>query len=130
MEYQTFPDLIGHTFTDVYKADRYDGDSLVFLREDQRVFRFYHAQDCCESVTIEDICGDLSDLTGSPIRIAEECTGQPGDKSEEYESGTWTFYKFSTIRGFVTVRWYGCSNGYYSESVDFEECENTADWIR
>jgi hypothetical protein len=79
-----------------------------------------------------DVVGDLKDLIGNPILLAEEVVG--GDTPEELdndpsESYTWTFYKLSTIRGSVTIRWLGESNGYYSESVNFDKAEYTEPWI-
>lgn len=116
--------LIGLTMKNVeHQKDR---DELIFTTTDNRVFKFYHDQNCCESVEIESIVGDLNDLVGTPILKAEESASSlhpEGAPAREYEdeSFTWTFYKFATIKGWVDVRWYGSSNGYYSESVDFAE---------
>jgi hypothetical protein len=114
-------DLIGKTLT---KAEQVGDDEIVFITNEGKRYKLYHSQDCCESVTIEDIVGDLGDLIGSPILIAEEVTSNenPEGVTKEYQdSFTWTFYKFATRKGYVDIRWYGESNGYYSESVDFEE---------
>lgn len=104
--------------------NQHDNDRLEFVCDDGSVYAMDHEQDCCESVTIEDICGDLADLIGSPILLAEEVShpdeNPDGVPVPEYqESFTWTFYKLATIKGSVTIRWYGESNGYYSEDVDF-----------
>jgi hypothetical protein len=107
-------DMVGKVFTSVTQ----DCDVMVFKNATER-FVFFHYQDCCESVSIEDIVGDLQDLVGEPLLIAEEVSGEtPMDFNEmDHESVTWTFYKFATRKGYVDVRWLGESNGYYSEGV-------------
>jgi len=107
--------LIGQIITQI---ERVSDDELHFTLENGRKYRMYHRQDCCESVYIEDIIGDLDDLIGSTVTMAEGVT-ETG--SNDWDTYTWTFYKFATAKGYVTIRWYGASNGYYSESVDIEE---------
>lgn len=112
---KTFDDLIGRS---LYRITQHDEELVLYL-SDTNYVRFYHSQDCCESVYIEDVCGDLDDLIGAPILVAEEVSNYEGESTGD-ESYTWTFYRFATQKGSVTVRWYGSSNGYYSESVDVE----------
>ena len=103
-------DMVGKVFTSIRNEDT----ELVFENATER-FVFFHSQDCCEHVSIEDVCGDLEDLVGEPLVIAEQVSQtlwQPA-----HESVTWTFYKFATRKGYVDVRWLGESNGYYSEGV-------------
>lgn len=107
-------DLIGQVVVSIEKGE----DRLDFTTSDGSRYRMYHEQDCCECVVLEDIIGDLDDLLDTPILLAEETTNY---EEAKYESTTWTFYKFSTVKGDVTLRWNGSSNGYYSESVDFEK---------
>jgi hypothetical protein len=106
--------MVGKIFTRV--SGGVGSGELVFENDTER-FVFFHYQNCCECVDINDIVGDLQDLVGEPLLIAEEVSGATEPDEEHYESYTYTFYKFATRRGYVDVRWLGESNGYYSESV-------------
>lgn len=123
--YKNVDVLVGKTLVSVTKNTReLDDDEIIFITDDGTKYRMHHEQNCCESVSIEDIEGDLADLVGTPITLAEESTSEGDSKSHGGrvdESSTWTFYRFATNKGFVTIRWYGSSNGYYSESVNFVE---------
>lgn len=119
MSTTVFDEMIGRTFTTVTGAK--GGEDMQLLDDAGKGFRFYHSQDCCESVNIDDIVGDLTDLVGSPIVEAVEVSTEDEPAPENADdSHTWTFYRFSTVKGTVTVKWLGTSNGYYSESVDCE----------
>ena len=109
-----FSEFIGKTFTGI--DGMVAGEDVVLFRTEAETYKMHHMQDCCESVHLEDVCGDVADLIGTPIIDAREESSDapPLDNDESY---TWTFYRLSTIKGAVVLRWYGSSNGYYSEEV-------------
>jgi hypothetical protein len=111
----TVEKLVGQTFDSVYQEDV----NLLFFRKGNQGYLMHHEQDCCEDVAIEEIVGDLADLVGAEILEAREDSNNTYD--DENESQTWTFYNLRTAKGYVTIRWYGTSNGYYSESVNLSE---------
>ena len=114
--------ILGETLISVEKTNGgRNGDQITF-KTATKTWIMYHSQDCCENVYIDDIEGNLSDLVGEPLLQAEVVTGEPdGSESRYDELQQWTFYKLATIKGYVTIRWYGGSNGWYSVSVSFEE---------
>jgi hypothetical protein len=116
-----FEELLGKVLTEI---TNHDNDRLIFKTSTGEEYRLFHRQDCCESVRIEEIIGELDSLIGSPILLAEEVssvgvTPEWVTPPEYPDSYTWTFYKLATNLGYATIRWLGESNGYYSESVDF-----------
>jgi hypothetical protein len=128
--------LLGKVITDIQGGE--GDDEITFTVNDGYEYKMYHQQDCCESVEIESIVGDLDDLIGRPLLRAEEVNsdhlpGGEGTGGDYGDSYTWTFYKLATIRGYVDIRWYGQSNGYYSERVDWQRRrlgnQYWADWI-
>jgi hypothetical protein len=104
------------------RVERLDDAALRFVVADDEIYTMYHNQDCCETVEIEELVGDLEDLVGTPILVAREDSNYQydGPSPRPYAADEqWTFYNFRTLRGSVTVRWYGTSNGYYSTRADF-----------
>lgn len=121
--------LLGKTITEITGMEK-GSEEIIFRCTDGTSYRMHHEQDCCESVEVEDVCGDPTDLIGSPILMAEEFsndneTPEGFPTLDRPESYTWTFYKLATDKGYVTLRWLGESNGYYGEDVDFHEIKPT-----
>lgn len=123
MDYTVIKEFVGKTIGSV--EINKDRDEIIFVFTNGENYLMYHEQDCCESVYIEDIEGNLLDLVGSPLLLAEEANSidpLPGQEVSVYDdSFTWTFYRFATVKGYVTLRWFGRSNGYYSESVKIKK---------
>lgn len=120
--------LVGRTLIDI---DVNEGKSrIIFTTKGGNKYMMYHEQDCCESVSIDDIIGDIKDLIGTPIIRSSEDTNNDDPPENHDDSWTWTFYNIATIKGHVTIRWFGTSNGYYSESVDFIEIDENGRMIK
>ena len=113
-----FKNLEGKIIKEIIKSD--DNERLTFICNTGICYETYHNQDCCEYVSIDDISGNLNDLLNQEILSAEESTNNEDD-SRGAESFTWTFYTIRTLKDTIQIKWFGSSNGYYSESVSFYE---------
>ena len=106
-----------------------DGDELMITTKCGKRFKFHHYQDCCENVRIWSTKGDLKKLEGHKLVSVDmdAYTEDPDDEDPKEladtwrDSWTWTDIVFKTTDDTVISRWFGESNGYYSESVDFSE---------
>lgn len=115
----TFGTLKGLTLASV----EVDDESVLFRTINGGVYGLAHDQDCCEHVCLDDIAGDLEDLLGEPIEVAHDCSSAYNLPQKKRDDGsyTWTFYRLATRKGWVVFRFYGTSNGYYSETADLYE---------
>jgi hypothetical protein len=110
--------LIGEIINKIIKYK----NALIFELNSGKNYAIMHCQDCCEEVYLEDIIGNLENLLNYPIILSEKETNNADPIKNEYdESHTWTFIKLSTYQGYVTLRFYGSSNGYYSEDAGLYE---------
>ena len=123
--WNTNPELVNQVFsgrfiTRVVGLELGDTKICIYFSENEYI-KMYHRQDCCENVDLDDICGNI-DLEGAVFyELVEKKSDVELEAKEEYEeSWTWTFYTIKTSKGYLDLRWYGASNGYYSEEVNLE----------
>lgn len=113
-----FSALLGQILVRVTHGHYQGDEALQFVTAQGRTFVMYHQQSCCEHVYLEDQTGDWNHILDTIILVAEESSS---DGPPENDSSTWTFYKLAGIGGWMDLRWFGSSNGYYGESADFYE---------
>jgi hypothetical protein len=111
-------ELVGKVIKSITGLEKYSDEVRIFTECGQE-YMFYHEQDCCENVDLNDYEGEAVDLTGGLITSAEIAEGDHDKEPEYAESFTWSFYKIETSKGGLWMRWLGESNGYYGEEVNF-----------
>lgn len=125
MEYLDINALKGNTPVSI-EIDK-ESDIITFSLSNGNVVSFYHIQDYGETVRIDDIVGNINDLLNNPLLVAE--VAFENENLTGIDSSTWTFYKFATIKGYVDIKWYGESNGRYSEKVDMSVEDKEGNFI-
>ncbi len=119
-----FSEIVGKTLASV---DQSNNERLVFHFSDGTACESVHMQDCCESVVVYHVEGDVVTLIDLPILEAEETQDPSGEpKPEHPDSWTWTRQRIRTAAGEVTFVWLGESNGYYGETPQFGITHGTA----
>lgn len=93
-----------------------EGSDMVTIVTDRLSVQFFHYQDCCESVRVAQVDGDIKDVVGKAIFVFEERIVENESRWEDLDIST--FYTVRTDGGDLTWRWDGNSNGYYSVDVD------------
>ena len=119
MEVNKLP-ILGQVIKRIAITD--DKQSIFFFMQNGDLWEMTHDQECCEVVEIDDIEGEIYEIRYSTLTQAEEVINDnpEGYEDDSYYSHTWTFYKFANSNGYVTIKWHGKSNGYYSETVSFK----------
>ncbi len=112
-------DLIGR---DVVAVDIHTDE--VIIETSTLSIRAYHCRECCEDFRFIKCDGDIGSLFGT-VKVAEEDGG--ASAPDEFrsmvvdDSHTWTKLTIATASATVHFWFLGQSNGYYGESVDFQE---------
>ncbi len=70
-----FEEIKGKTLTNGEVTN--DKEKRIFTFKSDKTFERFHTQDSCESISVEDVVGGVSDLIDSPVLEAQETTSDP-----------------------------------------------------
>jgi len=121
-----FTELVGKTFEQVLVTD----DEIYFINKERIDYKLYHDRECCEAVYIESIDGDIQKhLPQHEVLEARESYNRSNEPPENMNAGdidsyTWSFYTIRTMRDTFTIRFFGSSNGNYSETAQLVRNED------
>ena len=94
-------------------------EEIILTLNTGEKFKISHDHDCCKSVRVEGLYGDISDLLNMEIIVANETSSNShGSTGVDL---TWTYYQLGTMKGVVTIQWFGVSNGYWSDRVELKK---------
>lgn len=124
MKVNTYAEFSGKTIQEIRGCKKHS-DEVTIKFTDGTCLKFYHRQDCCETVLLEDFDATPEDLVNANIISIEERISYSNENEIKPlnswdESYTWSFYVIKTSKFTMTMRWYGESNGWYSETVDID----------
>ena len=135
MKVNTYTEFSGKTIQEIRGCKKHS-DEVTIKFTDGSCLKFYHRQDCCESVLLEDFDTEPEYLINTNIISIEERISRSGEGinplNDWDESYTWSFYVIKTSSSTMVLRWYGESNGWYSETVDIDylHYDNNGEFVR
>ena len=114
-----FSELKGKIVKNIFfdEEKKWKGSHTLVIETENEAYILNHECESSEEVYIEDIEGNIFCIINQEILLAEESSKKVEDDFVCNPSETWTFYKIATAKGYVTIRWYGGSSGWYSEEV-------------
>lgn len=118
------PFAITGKITKVIKDEADEWVALVL--ETGEIYVAFHEQDCCEHVWITDY-GDIESAVGEHLMQLGSVSSDGGEElPDDQGSHTWTFVNVRTDKDAYQLRFYGTSNGYYSEDAQWYRLTNVA----
>lgn len=124
MTVNTYTEFSGKTIQEIRGCKKHS-DEVTIKFTDGTCLKFYHRQECCETVLFEDFDATPEDLVNAKIISIEERISNSNENEIKPlntldKSYTWSFYVIKTSKFTMTMRWYGESNGWYSETVNID----------